>query len=247
MRKLVLLLGTLVVLSSCQNISITKRTYRPGFHVNKVGKKNQPDNRTDQMFTDDSGIDQYPDHSIPSLSASITDHVELDRNPDKVQVGHNLIDLRVLNEHTQRSPFDPETAFVNSVSQMQKETTVKAAIANANCNYAENENQEYNKLALAGFALGLGGVVFIILSFAFLVSYYTSNYSNGLNTPAAVGLIGGPLQALGGLFLGVKGSKLAKADGKRGKGLGITGWILGIIGVALSAIVGLVAAIGSAF
>ena len=96
------------------------------------------------------------------------------------------------------------------------------------------EKNPTSGLSKGGFILGAISVTFVILAFSFLMVHFFRELQSEFEWASLGLLLSAILIGLIALFVGVNGYKQAKKWEERGKGLGLAGFIMGIVAITLS-------------
>ena len=225
--------------SSCADLDITKRRYRPGFHVSASGGKAQQKAEAKSHRADRSATAQT---QTPAEDEVTTAQVDVDEEIFIAQQTNEPIAVtdkalrRQRNKEALREAMAPLTdpsAYTKMMRELRAEMRA-GKFRKAVFNRPQEEKQGWSVPAIMALPFGAAAVIFAILT---LVSVTTDIIFGGGITFIPFVIFGLLAFILGivGMVMGVIGRKQYK-DGKRGKGFALGGLISGILGMAFGLI-----------
>ena len=224
---------SVILLASCSDIGITKRLYRPGFHVD-IGKGAQStsnSSKTERDVNEESHT--LKPKKVERLSASVEPLERL-----KVQQVKNAFQ-RAFEEESRHIKDKPKS-ITNSPSLVRTARELKHQLKSM-------QDEKYGKwrtLGLVALCAGITAIILVVLGFALLVAWYSKGYQSNDDRPVLGLLFTGGILGLIGLIAGGLSKKRIKQTGQKGRGFSMTGLITGIVALGLMVLTFLVMAIG---
>lgn len=217
---------SVVVMSSCGSLEVTKRRHMPGYHVELNTKKQQPLPVRDHA-------------AAPSVEMELAD------TPSEMKVRTASVDVPA---GIVEAPDVTVTASVSNMSEPGISTPVERIVPSMDGEKVQlamelrkavsvtEGDEKYGWSIIAFIAFGLGVIAFVMM---FVALVWMIAFGPLWFVPAIVGIMFG----IGAIITGAIGLKQTKRGGKKGRGFALAGMIAGILGVAISLISLLVGAI----
>lgn len=235
------LLGVLL-LTSCADMGIVKRKHRPGFHVWFAGQ-GSPNNQVHSKSYRSTYSKTNSEPFVVSAHSSLT--------TDALLVDDQLSELTTNPKQT----LEKRQSTVSAKSKMYfgnwKKMKIRRGPSQSNTESRQlakpRESEKFGKwtiLALVTLCAGITAIILVVMGLAFLVSWYSKEYQSNDDRPVLGLLTTGGILGLFGLIAGGLSKKRTKQTGEKGKGFALTGFITGIVSLALMILSFLVMAIG---
>lgn len=233
-----LTLSLLVIfISSCANIEITKRRYRPGYHIDVV-KKNDRDVKVEETAvvneapTAESDVADAPPAKINSRKAERIAKREARRAKAEIQLpADEPMEAKSegVGEILEVKPFDDidkktrENAFTFQKNRVQSK--LRKAFK------PEEDKSAWSVVSFIAMGLGIAAFVMFLLTLVTLVGILSAG--GPLTSVWIFGLIG-MLLGIGGMVTGIIGMRDTRD--KKGRGFALAGMIAGIVGLVFGLI-----------
>jgi hypothetical protein len=225
--------------SSCADLDITKRRYRPGFHVSASGGKAQQKAEAKSQRADRSATAQT---QTPAEDEVTTAQIDVDEEIFIAQQTNEPIAVtdkalrRQRNKEALREAMAPLTdpsAYTKMMRELRAEMRA-GKFRKAVFNRPQEEKQGWSVPAIMALPFGAAALIFAILTAVTVVVDVLLGGGTSLIPLVIFGILAVVLGIVG-MVMGVIGRKQYK-DGKRGKGFAIAGLISGILGMAFGLI-----------
>lgn len=233
----VLALASLILASSCADIDITKRRYRPGFHVDMGSKK--ADTKTASASKHDRNK-VNPANTQSDLAIATQSANEINGEAFASNVAAPLTAREVRKQETKAilkeafAPFTSPSAYAQNMADLRaqlRQNKFKNAVLDKP---ADEEKAGWSIISIIAMPIGIVALIFAIVTLASVIANVVVGGSTLFGPFIAFGILA-ILLGIAGLVLGVLGKKQTK-DGKRGKGFALVGMIAGILGMAFGLI-----------
>lgn len=215
------------MLCSCADISITKRRYRSGFHVDIGSKVNE---YSQSKKTDESKDDQLKSQEMVSRRPNLVVHQLV----DQIESGQERKMSRIFLEEIQVPEEKP--------MRMAKAESLEHTIQEAKKKIPKGSISGWSLLAIIAFSISLLGFILMFMAIAFLIHGATIGGDEGWSFQGAGYPITIVTHLLGvvGFITGFISKKDLKRQGLRGKGFANLAWIFGGITLLISVIPALI-------
>lgn len=233
-----LTLSLLVVfISSCANIEITKRRYRPGYHIDVV-KKNNRDVKVEETAVVNEAPMAESDlaDALPAkISARKADRIakrEARRAKAELQMPEDqpfVAKSKGVSEILDVKPFDD----IDKKTRDNAFTFQKNRVQNKLRRAVKPQEEKYGWSVVSFIAMGLGIAAFAMFLFT-LATLVGILSSGGVLTPVWIFGLVTLLLGIGGMITGIIG--LRDTRDKRGRGFALAGMISGIVGLVFGLI-----------
>jgi len=225
--------------SSCADLDITKRRYRPGFHVSASGGKAQQkaeakEHRAEKFATAQA---QPPaEHEGTTASVDVDEEIFIAQASVKPDAATEKALRKQRNKEALREAIAPLTdpsAYTKMMRELRAEMRA-GKFRKAVFDQPQEEKQSWSIPAIMALPFGVLAFVFAIATLASVVSNVL--IGGGITfLPFVVFALLAIILGIVAMVMGVIGRKQYK-DGKRGKGFAIGGLISGILGMAFGII-----------
>lgn len=229
----------LVFISSCANIEITKRRYRPGYHVDVV-KKNDRNVKVDESVVMEKAPEAKPlketDTKLAKVNAKKAERVgKRDARRARAELKSTdeaplVADIDTKSGVLDVKPFEDvdkktrESAFTFQKNRMQNK--LRNAIRPPS-----EDKAGWSVVSFIAFGLGIAAFVMFLFTLATLVGILSGG---GVLTPVWIFGLVTLLLGIGGMITGIIG--LRDTRDKRGRGFALAGMISGILGLVFGLI-----------
>lgn len=234
----VLALASLILGSGCADIDITKRRYRPGFHVDMGSKRAEHK----------AAASKKAERSSTATARFNGDEDELEgTNPtegfvDVAEASTTVTPISAREARKQETkaifkeafaPFASPSAYAKNMADLRAELR-QNKFKNAVFDKPAEEGMGWSVVSIIAMPIGIMALVFAIVTLASVISNVVIGGGTLIGPFIAFGILA-ILLGIAGLILGVIGKKQTK-NGKRGKGFALVGMIAGILGMAFGLI-----------
>ncbi|MBI1287336.1 MAG: hypothetical protein GC178_07120 [Flavobacteriales bacterium] len=225
--KLVLIVLVGLLVSSCGNIDIVKRRYRPGFHVEVLNKKNH------RTVTEVAEVKQQ-NLSVEPLETKPVEQVNATKQNDEPAASDVLVasvEEEPVVKTRKSDPSNVSEALLHPFKELKKEK-LNGELRRAVFQGVEDEKFGWSVLGIVSTGLGVIGLSLVITGLAFLTSFIFSGGIAFWWIFALVGLFFG----IAAMVTGIIGLRETGRGEKRGRGFALAGMISGIVSLALALI-----------
>ena len=225
--------------SSCADLDITKRRYRPGFHVSAGSGKAQQKAETKPYRAEKSATAQTmapTDTDSPTARVDVDEEIYIAQSTDIPDAATQKALRKQRNKEALREAMAPLTdpsAYTKMMRELRAEMRA-GKFRKAVFDQPQEEKQGWTVVGIIAMPVGIVALIMAIITLVSVISLLISGNPFSVFSFLAFGIVA-IILGIAGLILGVIGKKQTK-DGKRGKGFAIVGMITGIIGMALGII-----------
>lgn len=218
-----LLLFFVLIFTSCNSLEITKRRYRPGFHV--------------EFAQNCRETKQYKSEAQVSLNKAVS---ELGKKVNQVEYSNsfksNIVhteELGVLNldpiRETTKNRTGAHSESGADEDHMQELAVIAREIKNQYLN--KEEAKGWSKLAIAAAGLSFLSVTLMIVAIGLLAPQKEEFRVAGWTVLIVQFLLG-----LAGFITGLVSRSIAKRKGLEGRGLGTVAFVFGLVGMGTAVV-----------
>lgn len=226
--KTVFTLGVISILftfSSCSNLEIVKRRYRPGYHVSKAGKSEDQGLERSTVLSKRSEVEHQAPK--PYLSQATTTLIEHQTPIPEPVIAPTSVESTVSPEASASSvPELYMQTFQHSMFQSNRKS-LSGEFVRAVGIEPEEEKQAWNPYGFVGLGFGTLALVMVVIGGVHLMRYNPPPGSGFYFLGAGIGI------ALA-VTLGIVGLKKKSIRNKKGRGFAFASWGSGALaGLAL--------------